>query len=214
MRNVIAAAVLALCCNSCATPQSLEFPPLPGAPENWDQFSTATIAGSDCPPIAGAYLEPPTVYQAGVDEKYQRKTNEWLFVGPIPFQRADEEQLAPGALDVPRHGFVIRQPTASRFDFYFFNHQVTAISGAHFRSDEGDFECHNGYIEFPRLISYGMIEGRTNNFQVRNVLLMDETGALVIQSTRGPYRGTQSKMKGEVSYEFIRYARLGSTSKD
>ncbi|HLF29424.1 MAG TPA: hypothetical protein VI566_00185 [Xanthomonadales bacterium] len=213
MRSLTIVAVIALGCASCAAPQPLAFPPLPGAPDDWHAFSTASIPGSECPLIEGVYLEPPSVHRQGAKRKYLTKNDHWLFIGPIPFFRATEEHLAAGELDVPKHGFVVRQPDASTFDFFLYNYQATAISKSHFRADEGDFECHRGYIEFPTLVSYATTEGGSTNFQVRNVLFVDETGALVIQSTRGPYRGSQSQMAREVSYEFFRYPRSDEQDK-
>jgi hypothetical protein len=153
------------------------------------------------------YLEPPTIHRHGASNNYLPKDDSWLFSAYIPLHRANRGELAPEAFQVPRSGFVIRQLEASNFYFYFLNHQATAIAEYHFRLDEGDFECHDGHIEFPTLSSYGMIEGRSVNFQVRNVLLTDETDALVIQSTRGPFRGSPPEMERSLMYEFIRYPR-------
>jgi hypothetical protein len=153
------------------------------------------------------YLEPPTIHRQGASDNYLPKDDSWLFSAYIPLHRADRSGLTPDAFQVPRNGFVIRQSDASNFYFFFLNYQATEIAEYHFRSDEGDFECHNGYIEFPKLSSYGMIEGRTINFQIRNVLLSDETGALVIQSTRGPFRGRPSEMERSLLFEFFRYPR-------
>lgn len=214
MKRSMAIAIFTIVCASCATQQTLVLPPLPGAPGNWPAFSTVTIAGSECPRIEGAYLDPPSIHREGADQQFLPKDDKRLFVGPVPFQLANESELPPETKGVPREGFLILQSAASGFDFLYFNYQATAVLKFHFQSNEGDFECHHGYIEFPRLTEHGMIEGRSMNFQVRNVLYMDESGALVIQSTRGPYRGHKSQMEAEASYEFFRYARQESTTKD
>lgn len=211
MKSLIAASVLAVGCTACAAQKPLGLPPLPEAPKTWLEFE-APLSGSECLDFKGAYLEPPLVHRIGIDEKYLAKDNEWIFFGYIPLHRGDRTVHAPGTYAVPRHGFVIRQTTAAEFDLLFYNHEGTSISDYLFRSEEGDFECSDGYIEFPTQVTYGMSEAGLLNFQVRNVLLLDETGALVIQSTRGPYRGTPSQMQREVSYEFIRYPRAESAN--
>ena len=53
--------------------------------------------------------------------------------------------------------------------------------------------------------SYGVIEGMSVNFQIMNVLLRDEEGALVIQSAGGPYRGEISKNRNSFMFEYLKY---------
>ncbi len=67
---------------------------------------------------------------------------------------------------------------------------------------------------FPIISYYVMIEGRSLNFQVRNILLKDETGALVIQSTRGPFRGNPAKAEKKFMYEFFRYPQANEVGDD
>ena len=205
MRDFVIGAVIAISTAACAAPEIIEFPSLPGPPGDWYQFNTTTIPASDCPMIEGEYLEPPSVQRSGRIAKLLPKDNYWLFFGYIPLHNADREELNPGELNIVKNSFVIRQPDASQFYFSFLNHEATAISEYHFRSSEGDFECHDGYIEFPSYSTYGMIEGRSVNFQIRNVLLKDKEGALVIQSTRGPYRGNPGKAEKKFMFEFFRY---------
>jgi len=210
MRNVTAVVALVLYCASCSLPDELEIPPLPGPPDDWHGFSTSTIPGSDCPMIEGEYFEPPSIQRSKNNRKYIPKDNLWLFSGYIPLHLADRQVLAKSKLNIRKNSFVIRQPDASHFYFSFLNHQATSVSEYYFKSDEGDFDCHDGYIEFPKITRYGMIEGRSVNFQIRNILLKDKSGALVIQSTRGPYRGNPSKVEKEFSHEFFRYTKANS----
>lgn len=205
MKNLIIIVSLVFSGFACSTPSRLELPPPPGPPGGWIQFSTTTISGSNCPMIEGEYLEPPTIHRSGHDSKYLPKDTAWLFFGYIPLHHADRKELAASELNIRRNSFVIRQPDASHFFLSFLNAGATAISEYHFRSDEGDFECSGGYIEFSEISRYGMIEGRSVNFQIRNILLKDKTDALIIQSTRGPFRGYSSKTAKDFMYEFFRY---------
>ncbi len=197
--------VLVFSSSTCSAPGELEIPPIPGPPSDWFQFSTSTIPGSDCPMIGGVYLEPPSIQRLGHNSKYLPKDNLWLFFGYIPLHLAERKELSTSEFNIRKNSIVIRQPDASHFYLSFLNHQATAISEYYFRSEEGDFKCHGGYIEFPEISRYGMIEGRSTNFQIRNILLKDKAGALIIQSTRGPYRGYSSKIDKDFMYEFFRY---------
>jgi len=210
LKNEIAIVALVFSSVACSAPDKLELPILPDAPNEWIQFSRSTIPGSDCPAIEGVYLEPPSIQRSGNDNKYLPKDTSWLFIGYIPLHLAERKVLTASTHNISKNSFAIRQPDATHFYFSFLNHQATAISEYYFRSDEGDFDCHDGYIEFPRITRYGMIEGRSVNFQIRNILLKDKSGALVIQSTRGPYRGNPSKAEKEFSHEFFRYTKANS----
>ena len=209
MRNAVTFSALLVLAFGCSAPDKLEIPPIPGPPDDWNQFSISLITGSDCPSIEGTYSEPPIIYRSGKKKKHLPTDNLGLYSGYVPFHRADRKVLAASALNISRDSFVIRQPDPSQFYFSMLNHEATAISEYHFRADEGDFECLAGHIKFPNYTSYGMIEGRSFNFQIRNVLLKDETGALVIQSSRGPYRGKPSKAKNDFMFEFFRYPLKG-----
>ena len=191
-------------CVSCATPGALELPPVPGAPADWYDFSTATLPGSECPNISGEYLEPPLIERTGDVSGFFPKGTKWLFFGYIPLHRADRKVLPVDAFSGRNNSFIIRQPNAGSFDFLFLNYDATAASRYRFRSDEGNFSCHDGQIEFPVITRYGMIEGMSFNFQIRNVLMKDASGALVIQSTRGPSRGHRPR-PDKILYEFMRY---------
>ena len=76
----------------------------------------------------------------------------------------------------------------------------------HFKTVEGDFTCRKGHVEFPVVKNNMMIEGVSMNFQIRNALVQDKNGALVIHSTRGPFQGNESSSSRGFSYEFIRYS--------
>jgi hypothetical protein len=205
MKNLIVIAILMFSGAACSAPNRLELPPPPGPPGDWNQFSKSTMPGSGCPKIEGLYLEPPSIQRSGHDAKFLPEDTTWLFIGYVPLHLADRKELAASELNIRKSSFAIRQPHASHFYLSFLNDGATAISEYYFRSDEGDFECRDGYIEFPRISRYGMIEGRSVNFQIRNILLKDMKGALIIQSTRGPNRGSSSTMDKDVMYEFFRY---------
>jgi len=190
---------------ACSAPDRLEIPPLPGPPSAWTQFSTSSIPESDCPMIQGEYLEPPSIYRSGKESKYLPKDNLDLYGGYIPFHLAERKELVENEMGLTSNRFAIQQPDPTHFYFFYLNEQTGNPVEYHFRSENGAFQCHDGYIEFPNYSTYGMIEGRSVNFQIRNVLLKDKEGALVIQSTRGPYRGNPGKAEKKFMFEFFRY---------
>ena len=206
----IAALALAFMGVACSAPEMLEIPYPPDTPNNWKKFSTSTIAGTDCPILEGEYLEPPSIYRSGKEVRHIPKDNMDLYGGYIPFHLGERNELSVNEMNLTSHRFVIRQPNATQFYFFYLIEQTNTLVEYHFRSEEGDFECQAGHIEFPKITRYGMIEGRSMNFQIRNILLKDKSGALVIQSTRGPYRGNPSKAEKEFSYEFFRYSKANS----
>ena len=214
MKNLISFITLVFTCFACSLPDEIKVPPFPNPPNDWYQFSVSTVLGSDCPIIEGEYLEPPSIHRTGKKKKNFPKDNSWLYFGYIPLHRAERRELPISELDIGSGVFVIRQPDASRFYFSFLNHKATAISEYFFSSNNGDFECHGGHIEFPQYNIYGMIEGMSMNFQIRNALLRDVAGGLVIQSARGPYRGNQSRSQKKFTYEFFRYPPVTAKPKN
>jgi len=207
MKNLCAIVSLAFLGVACSGSETLIIPPFPDPPTDWAKFSSSTIPGSDCPFIEGEYLEPPQVRRLGGDARYFPEDDQWLFLGYIPFHLADRTELKVNEQSLHKNNFVIRQPDASHFYFSFLNEQATVTSEYNFRSDDGDFKCGKGVIKFTEINRYGMIEGVSVNFQVRNVLFVDEERALIIQSARGPYRGSSSKGSKDFTYEFFRYPK-------
>ncbi len=212
MNKGVTVITLVLACTACAVPNEITIPTFPSAPSEWHPFSTTTIPGSDCPIIEGEFQEPPSIHRIGKQAKYVSKDNTWLYSGYMPFHLAERKELPTSESSIRNNNFVIRQPDASHFYFSFLNHKETAIVEYYFKSDEGDFECRGGKIEFPRFSIYGGSEGGLVNFQIRNILLRDIAGGIVIQSTRGPYRGNLSRAKKNFSYEFFRYAPVTEVS--
>jgi len=212
MKSEITTLILMFSTAACSAPDRLEMPSFPDPPTNWKTFSLSSIPGSNCPNIEGEYSEPPLIYRSGKKAKYTPTDKFDLYSSYIPFHLGERRELEANDLDLARDHFVIRQPDVTQFYFVYLNELTRSLVEYHFRSTEGDFECKNGYIEFPNYTTYGMIEGRSVNFQIRNVVVMDETGALVIQSTRGPYRGELSNAKKEFSFEFLRYSASDSAN--
>ena len=206
MKTEITALILMVSSVACSAPDRLEMPPIPDPPPNWKSFSLSFSPESNCPNLEGEYSEPPLIYRSGKKAKYTPSDNFDLYSSYIPFHLGERRELEANDSDLAKDHFVIRQPDDTQFYFVYLNEHTRSLVEYYFRSTEGDFECQNGYIEFPNYTTYGMIEGRSVNFQIRNVVLMDETGALVIQSTRGPFRGKLSNTKQEFTFEFFRYS--------
>jgi hypothetical protein len=191
--------------HACSSLSDLEIPSSPSPPDYWSTFSTSTMPGSDCPLIEGTYMEPPLVHRVGVDPEFVPKDTNGLYSSYIPFYRADREEFSVNGKGVSGNSFTIRQPDETQFYFSYFSEPINLLVEYHFQLDEGDFACGNGQIEFPKITSYGVIEGMSVNFQIKNVLMKDEKGALVIQSTGGPYRGKASQESKKFMFEFIKY---------
>ncbi len=171
----------------------------------------SSIPGTNCPDLAGEYSEHPLIYRSGKELKYISGDNFDLYSSYIPFHLGERRELAANDMDLATDHFVIRQPDATQFYFVYRSEQTGSLVEYHFRSTEADFECQAGYIEFPNYTIYGMIEGRSVNFQIRNTVNRDKGGALIIQSTRGPFRGNAGKISNEFSYEFFRYPNASET---
>ncbi len=205
MKNKIVLIFLVLSGVSCSASENLEIPAPRALPSNWGLLSTSTILGTDCPMIEGVYLDPPVIHRSAANIKNAPKDSLNLYSSYIPFYRAERRELGLANLDMSANNFMIRQPSADEFYFVYFAKHIKSIVEYYFQSSEGDFKCVDGHIEFPHFTSYGMIEGMSVNFQIRNILVKDETGALIIQSTRGPYRKYIMKTKNTFTDEFYRY---------
>ena len=189
---------------ACSTGARLEIPPVPGPPVNWSQFSNSTLQGSGCPKLSGVYIEPPEIYPAAENVKTKLEHNTGSFYGHFPFHLADRKELAGSEFRLTSSQFIIRQTDADNF-YFLFKTKNASIVEYHFRTEEDDFKCKDGFIEFPTLTSDGMIEGMSVNSQIRIVVLRENTGALVIQKTIGPYRGDPSTAGDQFTHEYLRY---------
>ena len=189
---------------ACSTGTRLEIPPVPGPPVSWGQFSTSTLPDSNCPKLSGVYIEPPEIYPAADNVKTKLEQNTGSFYGHFPFHLADRKELAGSEFNLTSNQFIIRQPDAGNF-YFSFKTESNSIVEYHFQIEEDDFECKGRFIEFPILTNDGMIEGMSVNSQIRIVLLSENTGALVIQKTIGPYRGVPSTTGDQFTNEYLRY---------
>ena len=205
----MATLILVFSSAACSAPERLEMPSLPDAPLDWKTFDFSLFPGSNCPNISGKFSEPPLIYRSGKKSRFTPRDNFDLYSSYIPFHLGDRKELKVNNMDLASDHFVIEQPDAAQLYFVYINGLTGLPVEYHFRSKEGDFECKDGYIEFPNFAKYGMIEGRSVNFQIRNILVKDEQGALIIQSTRGPFRGNATKSSYEFTFEFFLYPVVG-----
>lgn len=190
---------------SCSARDILEMPLIPNPPQDWEPFSTATLPESECPELEGVYSEPPFVERSGNAKRFGPSDNLDMYSSYIPFHLGDRSLPQTWAADLLAHQFEINQPDSAQFFLVYKNRATDEVVQLHFLQSDGDFECKDGMIRFPKYQVSGMLEGSSLNFQIRNILVKDVSGALVIQSTRGPYRGNSSELNRDFSHEFIRY---------
>lgn len=205
MRTEIATLIIVFLSTACSAKEIVEMPPFPDPPVDWKPFIRSTPSGTICPKLTGVYSQPPLINRSGKEASFTPKDISGLYSSYIPFHLGDREEMKVNNIGLTSDHFVIRQPDTSQFYFMYLNEYSGSLVEYHFQSREGDFECRDGYMEFPHFTTYGMIEGKTANFQIRNILIKDEGGALVIQSTRGPYRGSLANGIGEFTFEFFQY---------
>lgn len=211
MRTETAVLILLLSSAACSAPDRLEMPPIPGPPPGWKSFNLTTIPESNCPSIAGEYSEPPSIYRSRKEEGFMPKDNLDLYSSYIPFHLGERRDLETNDINLHGDHFLVRQPDATQFFFVYLNDRTGTLVEYHFRSSEGDFECQGGHIEFPLYKIYGMVEGLSVNFQIRNIVIKDEQDAFIIQSTRGPLRETAKITENPFTTEFYRYPKVHST---
>jgi hypothetical protein len=211
MRIEIAALILLFSSVACSAPDRLEMPPISGSPPGWKSFNLTTIPESNCPIIAGEYSEPPFIYRSGKVAGFMPKDNLDLYSSYIPFHLGERREMETNDINLHGDHFWVRQPDATQFFFVYLNDSTGTLVEYHFRSKEGDFECRDGHIEFPYYEIDGMVEGRSVNFQIRNIVIKDEQDALIIQSTRGPLRGAAKMTENPFTTEFFRYPKVDDT---
>ncbi len=189
---------------ACTTQEILDFPDPTPLPTHWGQKSTSRIAGTNCPFISGEYSEPPEIYEIDKTGQKSIKADWGSYYGHIPFHLADRVEHESNKFGLSEKRILMTQSDEASFTMAFLTHRKTLVEYI-FKSKEGDYQCNGGYIKFPDFSSYGMIEGMSVNFQIRNILLTDETGSLIIQTTRGPYRKYLRKTKNTFTDELFRY---------
>lgn len=208
MKKVTAALIIVFLSVACSAKERLEMPPIPEPPSNWKAYNWSTISGTICPKLAGEYSEPPLINRSGKEAGFIPNDSFDLYSSYIPFHLGERRELESNDLNLVSDHFVIQQPDSTQFYFVYLNEQTGFLVEYRFRASEGDYECKGGYIEFPIYSTFGMIEGRTVNFQIRNIVVKDESGAFVIQSTRGPSRETSTNSINEFLFEFFQYPKV------
>ena len=204
MRKRLLILTCIFCCSACSTTSVLEFPPVFDLPKIKKVDRSKTLPGSKCVDIGGIYLKKPIIVVEGAIQNGKASDETGSIYRHIPFHLAEKLEAKEGNASGLDALFLIRQPDADNFYFSLMTKKLGLVE-YHFRSGDGDYKCKDGYIEFPSTIYDGMIEAKSVNFQIRNVILRDESGALIIQQTSGPYRGNPSNADKKFKYEYLRY---------
>ncbi len=208
MRMFVVFMCVVFSCFACTTKEILILPEASQLPANWGRLSESRLSGSDYPLISGKYLEPPDVIQVNKSGKREFLGIEGSYYGHIPLHIADEIEHKSNVLGLDINELRIRQIDANQFTVAYITARHNLVEHL-FNAYEGDFECKEGYIEFPVLSGYEMVEGRTANYQIRNVMFNDLNGALIVQTTIGPYRKYIINSKNIFKEEFYRYKLIG-----
>lgn len=204
MRKILMILTCIFGCNACSTTSVLDLPPVFDLPESKVVEQSKTLPDSKCVDIGGVYLKKPAVLvDSGIQNGATNDEKESIY-RHVPFDLAEKREIKEGNTISLNTVFLIRQPDEDSFYFSFVTKALGLVE-YHFRAGDGDYRCKDGYIEFPLIIYDGMIEAKSVNFQIRNVVLRDESGALIIQQTSGPYRGNPSSAKNKFKYEILRY---------
>jgi len=165
-----------------------------------------SLPDSQCAEIEGTYLRAPIVDMEGDLSDNAPNDLTGLLYAHIPFRLADKTVAKAAKAESLKSLFSIRQPDADNF-FVSLSTQKFGVVEYHFRTDEEDFSCEDGFIVFPLVKHYGTVEGMSVNYQIRNVIFRDDSGSLVVQETRGPYRGSLSTSAKKFKYKSFRYPK-------
>lgn len=204
MRKKLVSLACIFCCAACSATSVLQVPPVSSQPELGNMGQSMSFPGSQCADIEGTYLRVP-IADLDVDLLTKAPNDETgLLYSHIPFRLADKTEVKAANAESLKSLFSIRQPNADNF-FVSFSTQKFGVVEYHFRADEEDFSCEDGFIIFPLVKAYGMIEGMSVNYQIRNVIFRDNAGAFVIQETKGPYRGSPSTSAKKFKFRSFRY---------
>lgn len=208
--NKFAAQLLSIfiLCGCAATP-IVKIPEPPALPAKWGNLALGMIEGSDCPDVQGAFWNLPTIVTVDKQGEFHSTGEELDFYSLFPVYLAVDRQLTPSQSgDEPLDSLTLRQPSPNELILTVEAHDRPETVAYHFIREEGDFECLNGFIQFPVSSTYGMGEGTLLNGQEREKIALVEQGNLVVIKSWGPYRSRKSDLSSKFTHEFYLYHRL------
>lgn len=194
--------------SACAVPPIISMPEPANLPVEWGGYSQEFWEGTSCPKVSGEYHKVPSIYEVGEDNGRFLDGSDISFYSLFAFELADRSSR-PGELprDKPEF-FLIQQMSADRFLLEHFAPVMGEIVRHNFESAEGDFECVNGFIQFPVSGHYGSIEGMSVNGQYVKKFRISESGDLVSILSSGPYRSRRSADRLDFVHEFHLFKRM------
>lgn len=195
----------------CSVPQIVEFPVEPNLPVAWGEYSTVTIHGSSCPDISGSYVDVPEVKSIKGFSIEHVTGNRNSMYGLFPFEIA--ENTIAERVDATKKHAILRfsQGTPGEITMTHTWANREKVETSVFKASEQDFDCVDGFIQFPINSVYGQLEGVKINGQNRTRARLAQDQSLIAIKSYGKYRSDSKASKSSFEYEFYRFKRIGAT---
>jgi hypothetical protein len=195
----------------CSIPQTIEFPVEPSLPVAWGEYSTVTIHGGSCPDISGAYAEVPEVKSIKGYDIENITGNRYSIYGLFPFEIAENSPVVRIDTKKMQSEFRFSQSTPGEITMTHLWANGEKIESSIFKASEQDFNCVDGFIQFPINSVYGQLEGVKINGQNRTRVRLAQDQSLIVVKSYGEYRSNSEASKSNFEHEFYRFKSVVNT---
>jgi hypothetical protein len=186
---------------------------LPELPSDWGEYFPGQYENSKCPIVSGVFHAVPEVVTL-THKGYSKQSGDLFSIyGLIPFELANSTLKSISMTPESERTISIVQGPDGRLVVAHVWANGKKLETSTFNQTEFDFDCADGFIEFPRKSYYGQLEGVDVNNQTSVRLRKATDGSLIAIKSSGRFKSADAQKKGNVEQLLYRF-RLSRPSEE
>lgn len=193
---------------ACTVPPIIPMPQPPELPAAWGEYGQEFSEDTNCPKVSGKYLKVPSIYEVGVTNGRYLDGSDISFYSLFAFHVAMESSEPHEFLMEEPETIALGQTGDGLLIVQYGARAIEKMMTYTFDMANGDFDCVDGFIQFPLSGHYGSIEGMSLNGQELKRLRANRAGDLVGVRSFGPYRSMRAIDDLNFVHEFYFFRRL------
>lgn len=207
MTRFLVVSMVGLMTFSCASREIIPVSDAVPVPMGWHAYSKETLGRSQCPRIAGKYLEPPERYSTPGSQFAKVDYLRFGYIAVLPFNLSERKVLSQSDVELNASEFEFVQKNGESFLLHDIGLGLEIFEHL-FLHEQGDFECKEGMMYFPLETIYGADQQGSYNAQHQGILATDSNGNLILIRISGPYKNTLLNRKANFEYDYMRYKKI------
>ena len=192
---------------ACAGSKVIQMPQDVVLPGGWNKLSNGTFNLSQCPQMAGKYIDAPEKVSTPDSPFFKTDLEDLTFMGVMPFHLAEKEVISKATSGQRSKIFELSQESAESFSVRFENLKSENIR-YRFNTDAVRYQCRSGLVYFPVVGRFGADQTGSYNVQYQQIMGTDVDGNLILVRISGPYRLSPQVWNKDFQFDYYRYPKI------